>query len=59
MDIKQTQYQKTEPPKDREIIARFKPSCWPHLVKWNGTAWQVVGRDITKLGDDLFDWSEP
>lgn len=58
MDIKQNNYQATAPPKDREILARFKPSYWPHLVKWNGEAWQLVGRDIVKSNDALIDWSE-
>lgn len=58
MDIKRNLYQKTEPPKDREILARFKPNSWPCLVKWNGEAWQLVGRDIVKIDDNFIDWSE-
>lgn len=58
MEIRQNKYQKTEPPRDREILARFKPNAWPHLVKWNGSAWQVNERDIIKSNDDFIDWSE-
>lgn len=73
MKIRQTTYSKNEPPRDREILARFKPNSWPHLVKrngeawhlagphlvkWNGGAWQLVGSDIIKNDDDFIDWSE-
>ena len=58
MEIRQNKYQKTEPPRDREILARFKPNAWPHLVKWNGDGWQLVGWPIVKSDDDFIDWSE-
>lgn len=58
MEIKQITYRADEAPKDREILARFKPNAWPHLVKWNSDGWQLVGRDIVKSDDDFIDWSE-
>lgn len=58
MQIKQVKYKNNEPPLDREILARFKPNSWPHLVKWNGEGWQLVGRDIVKTDADFIDWSE-
>lgn len=58
MEITQRVYVKTGPPKNREILARFKPAGWAHLVKWNGESWQLVGCDIIKSDDDFIDWSE-
>lgn len=47
MEITQRVYVKTEPPKDRPILARLKP-----------TSWQLMDRAIAKSDDDLIDWSE-
>lgn len=52
MNIRQAIYEKSEPPKDRPILSRFKPAAWPHHVIWNGEAWQLMGRAIVKSDDE-------
>lgn len=58
MQIRQIKYQKTGTPKDREILARFKPNCWALRVMWNGSAWHVVGTERVLSDGDLVEWAE-
>lgn len=58
MEIKRITYRADEAPRDREILARFKPNCWALRVAWNGSAWQVVGTERVLSDDDLVEWAE-